>query len=129
MVFYDDLFEYVRDADVTNYEWTLYEREDKELVAVEFELLEDVNLLVGETIERNGRRYVNVDWGEHEESYVPKRELRTRTFWTLARWVDRNTIKSYGNIYENLDEALRVAERRYNAPENRVLIYYVDEYH
>ncbi len=125
-MFFDNLFDYVRDSEIGNYKWSCSQPEGKEILVQEIDVLEDPNLFLDRDreIEKNGNTYISINWGEDENCYILESEIGQYAgrFWTVAFWKDDITIQSYGNIYRTKEDAIVAAKGNYEVTEDEILV-------
>ncbi|MFW6311814.1 MAG: hypothetical protein ACOC1K_06220 [Nanoarchaeota archaeon] len=125
--FFDDLWEYVKDGEISNYRWTgVVKRDKKEVVIHEIDILEDPMLVIrpDEELEKDGKIYIPIDWGEGENNYILETEITRYAgrFWTIAYWEDKNTLRSYGEIYQTEEDAIEDAKEWHEADEDEIWV-------
>ncbi len=108
--FYDSMYEYVHDADITHYRKTGDGEEEYQIDA--FNPAEDSDFAINtdRTIEHNGKTYIPVCYGEDEPSALLESEIDTAQCYIVYQWNDHaHEYVSDGTVYETREEAELVA--------------------
>lgn len=110
-VLFDDIFYYVKDAEVSNYEWGAVHYGNKDLPAIiQIDISEDPDLHIDTSriIEYEGKDYIYINWGESENSYIHENlySCNWGEFWTAGYYNhESKSLYSFGNIYQSEEEA------------------------
>lgn len=109
--FYNTMYEYVHDADVSHYQMSGDGKEDYQIAA--FNPAEDADFAIDidNPIEHDGKTYIPVCWGETESSALLESEIDTAQCYILYRYVeDAHGYISDGRVYETHESADQVKD-------------------
>ena len=103
--FYESMYEYVQDADLSYYEisdGTIRET----LFVEEIKPFDDPDFQVsGDTVEHEGKVYAQVDFGEHEDSYLLESALYDTVYLVYIEQSHGVYVAENGRVYETEEEA------------------------
>lgn len=129
-VFYDDIWEYVKDADISNYTVTGKSYKNNiEYVIAKIDVSEDPTLFLGSyynNINKDGKKYRSINWGESEKSYILESEIKNNwgEFWTIY-FVnhEKYELNSNGVIFKNEEEAEKYLKNDNISEDNYIIEY------
>ena len=119
MKLFDNLFDYVKDADISDYKRDFhFEGEQPKYVIAEVDIINDPDFYIGgydNTKTIDGKVYKLINWGEDEKSYVLESEVKgqyTGRFWTIYMQSskDKHQYHSIGQIYKSDGDCLKDIE-------------------
>jgi len=104
--FYDSMYEYVQDADISHYRQSGDGEEEYLIVAFNPAKDADFATDIDNPIERDGKTYIPVCWGEKESSALLESETDDGECCILYRYdEDKMEYVSDGRVYETYESA------------------------
>jgi len=108
VVVYKDLYEYIKDGDISYYKWSYptSEHTDKDYIIKEVDIINDPDFQYQELDDIKGfDGWSKVNWGEIETSLIPTSEIyNAPSFYTIC-YVTENGIQSIGKIFRTYEQA------------------------
>jgi hypothetical protein len=107
---FENMFEYVDyyGSDITHY--TIGRDSDKEFIVDAESFVEDVDFVLGDSIEYEGETYEKVNWGEEEESYINEKGLY-QTIYSIYQKTENGEYHNYNSlIFESEEDAQEKAD-------------------
>jgi len=109
MTYYDSVYEYVQNADISHY--SMSGDGEEEYCIVEFSPADDLEFMIdidSDPIEHDGKTYLRVCWGEAEDSALLESAFDEMCY-ILYRWDEyKQEYTSDGTVYETAEAAKRV---------------------
>ena len=105
-IFYDLMYDYVRDAEISHYRMSGDGEKEYRVVAFNPSHDPDFATSIDCPIEHDGKTYLPVCWGENESSALLESEIETAQCYILYRYADdAHEYVSDGTIYETYESA------------------------
>jgi hypothetical protein len=107
---FENMFEYVDyyGSDISHY--TIGQDKEKEFIVDAECFVEDVDFVIGDEIEYEGEKYIKVNWGEQENSYINEKRLY-QTLYSIYRKTEEGEYQNFKSlIFSSEEEAQKKAD-------------------
>ncbi len=107
---FENMFEYVDyyGSEISHY--VIGRNSEKEFIVDAESFVEDVDFILGDSIEYEGETYTKVNWGEKEESYINEGGLY-QTLYSIYKKSEDGEYHNYNSlIFESEEEAQEKAD-------------------